>query len=66
MLYLPYHLTNASALPEETENPEMASFLLNAACCFTSEHVITLKMSPCHSWSTLHCQNDRLCTPDRT
>jgi len=28
----PSHLTNASALPGETENPEIMSFHLNAAC----------------------------------
>jgi len=28
----PTHLTNASALPGETENPEIVSFYLNAAC----------------------------------
>jgi len=28
----PPHLTNASALPGETGNPEIASFHLNAAC----------------------------------
>jgi len=31
----PPHLTNASALHEETGNPEIASFHLNAACFFT-------------------------------
>jgi len=49
MLYLPHHLTNASALPEETENPEIASFLLNAACCFfyqrTREHIKNIILS---------------------
>jgi len=29
---VPTHLTIASALPGETENPEIASFQLNAAC----------------------------------
>jgi len=28
----PPHLTNASALPKETRNPEIASFCLNAVC----------------------------------
>ena len=31
----PPHLTSASALPGETRNSEIASFHLNAACCFT-------------------------------
>jgi len=31
------HLTNASALSGETENPEIASFHLNAACFFTKK-----------------------------
>ena len=31
----PPDLTSASALPEETENPEIVSFHLNAACFFT-------------------------------
>jgi len=33
----PPHLTSASALPGETENPEIASFHLNAACFFTKK-----------------------------
>jgi len=32
-IFLP-HLTSASALPGETENPEIASFHLNIACFF--------------------------------
>ena len=51
----PPHLTSASALPGETGNPEIASFHLNAACFFTK-----------NTNTTLHCQNDRLCAPDRT
>jgi len=36
ILIFPPHLTSASALPGETGNPEIASFLgLNAACIFT-------------------------------
>jgi len=31
MYFSPPHLTNASALPGETGNPEIASFHLNAA-----------------------------------
>jgi len=35
----PHQLTSASALPVETENPEIASsFDLNAACFFTKTH----------------------------
>jgi len=34
----PPHLTSASTLPGETENPEIASFHLNAACFFTKKH----------------------------
>jgi len=30
----PPHMTNASALPGDTGNPEIASFHLNAACFF--------------------------------
>ena len=33
----PPHLSSASALPCETENPEIASFHLNMACCFAKE-----------------------------
>jgi len=32
VLHFPPHLINASALPGETRNPEIASFHLNAAC----------------------------------
>ena len=34
----PHHLTIASAVPGKTENPEIASFHLNAACLFTKKH----------------------------
>jgi len=34
----PPHLTSASALPEETGNPEIASFHLNVACFFTKKN----------------------------
>jgi len=34
----PPHLTSASALPGETGNPEIASFLLKVACFFTKKH----------------------------
>jgi len=45
----------------------IASFHLNAACFFTKNMKHSLK---CHlvsgqSWTTLHCQNDRLGAPDR-
>jgi len=33
----PPHLTSASALPEETGNPEITFFQLNAACFFTKK-----------------------------
>jgi len=62
----PPHLTIASALPGETENPEIASFHLNAACFFNKKHETQLKISPGQSWTTLHCQNDRVGAPDRT
>jgi len=39
----PPHLTNASALPGETGNPEIASFHLNAACFFTKNTKHSLK-----------------------
>jgi len=43
----PPHLTSAAALPGETENPEIASFHLNAACFFTKKkHKTQLKISP--------------------
>jgi len=42
----PPHLTSASALPGETENPEIASFHLNAACFFTKKHETQFKISP--------------------
>ena len=40
---LPY-LTSASALPEETGNPEIASFHLNGACFLTKKHETQLKL----------------------
>jgi len=42
MLYFPISPNCASALAGETGNPEIASFHLNAACCFTK-----------NTWSTL-------------
>jgi len=42
----PPHLTSASALPEETGNPEIASFHLNAACFFAKKHETQLRISP--------------------
>jgi len=43
----PPHLTSASALPEETGNPEIVSFHLNAACFFTEKkHETHFKISP--------------------
>jgi len=44
----PPHLTSASALPGETGNPEIASFLLNVACFFAKKHetVKKIKISP--------------------
>jgi len=64
----PPHLTSASALPGETENPEIASFHLNATCFFTKTWYTDsqLKILPGQSWTTLHCPNDRLSAPDRT
>jgi len=34
----PPHLTSASALPGETESPEIVSFHLNAACFLPKTH----------------------------
>jgi len=42
----PPHLTSASALPEETGNPEIASVHLTVACFFTKKHETQLKISP--------------------
>jgi len=39
----PPHLTSASALPEETGNPEIASFHLNTACFFIKKTRNTVK-----------------------
>ena len=46
-----HHLTNASALPGETGNPEIASFHLNAACFFTKKTRNTVKNI---TWSELN------------
>jgi len=46
----PPHLTNASALPGETENPEIVSFYLNAAC-FSPKKRNTVKNI---TWSKLN------------
>jgi len=62
----PPNLTSASALHGETGNPEIASFHLNATCFFTKKRETQLKISSGQSWTTLHCQNDRLGAPDRT
>jgi len=63
----PPHLTSASALPGETRNSEIASFHLNVACFFTKKTRNTVKkISPDQSWTTPHCQNDRLGAPNRT
>jgi len=62
----PPHLTSASALPGETGNLEIVSFHLSAVCFFTKKHEKQLKISPGQSWTTLHCQNDRVGAPDRT
>jgi len=43
VLYFPPHLTSASALPGETENLEIASFHLNAACFFIKNTKHSLK-----------------------
>jgi len=44
-MIFPPHLTSASALPEETGSPEIASFHLNAACVFIKKHETQLKIS---------------------
>jgi len=62
----PPHLISAYAPLGETGNPEIASFHLIAACFFAKKHEIQLKISPGQSWTTLHCQNDRLDARDRT
>jgi len=61
----PPHLTSASALPGEKENLE---FHLGPKCCmlFHQKTQKQFKISPGQSWTTLHCQNDRLGAPDRT
>jgi len=58
--YFPSDRTCASTLHGETGNLEIASIYLNAACCFANKHTNTLKISPGHSWTTLHTQNDLL------
>jgi len=45
------HLTNASALPGETGNPEIAPFHLNAACFFHQQTRNTVKNI---AWSELN------------
>jgi len=63
----PPHLTSASALPGQTENPEIASFHFNDACRFNEKTQNTLKISPGHRCTTyLHCQNYPAYAPDRT
>ena len=42
----PPQLTNASALPGETGNPEIASFHLNADMLFHQKQETQLKISP--------------------
>jgi len=39
-------VTNASALPGEIGNPEIASFHVNAACFFTKNTKRSFKISP--------------------
>ena len=46
----PRHLTSASALHEETGNPEIASFHLNAASFFTTKHETVKNIT----WSELN------------
>jgi len=46
----PPNLTSASTLPGETGNPEIASFHLNAACCFTKKHNTVINIT----WSELN------------
>jgi len=62
---LPPYLTCASALPGETGNPKIESFLLNAACLLPKTHETHYNIT----WlqlNSLHCQKDRLDAPDRT
>ena len=46
----PPHLTNVSALPEETGNPEIVSFHFDIACFFTKKQNIVQNVT----WSELN------------
>jgi len=47
--------------------PDNCIFSLKCCMLFTKNTRNTLiKISPDYSWTTLHCQNDRLDAPDRT
>jgi len=61
----PPHIISASGLLAESENPESASLHFSAAC-FYQKHTKHIKLSPCCSWTTRHCQKDWLGAPDRT
>jgi len=64
----PPHLSSASALPCETENPEIANFHLNSVRCFANEHtkhiqIITwsqLKYPSFPKWSTVCIRQQEL------
>jgi len=38
-MFSPPHLTTASSIPDETGNPEIASFYLNAVSCFVNKYI---------------------------
>jgi len=58
-LAIRFHLTSASALPEETGNLEIASFHLNAACFLPKTHEIHFEISPGHRFTvkTINCMH---------
>ena len=66
LYYMLPQLTCASVLPDKTGKHENCIFHLNAAYFFTKKHETVKKISPGQSWTTLHCQNDRVGAPDRT
>jgi len=49
-------------------NRKPGNCVFSLKCCmlFHQKHETRLKISPGQSWTTLHCQNDRLGAPDRT
>jgi len=45
--------------------PDKRIFSLKCCTLFT-KNIRNIKISPGYSWTTLHCQNDRMDAPDRT